>query len=100
MCIAHLFSTVAAFGVRLHAATIDETAFLAATPESQAFCSESLKELSNPVYSLVKESRIVRAELLVITNRRTVLHEVFDWNDRDDPRMRRCSGCYVIKNDK
>lgn len=55
-----------------------------ATPESQGMSSESLKKLSSAVAGYMSTEEIVGAELVVIKNRRTVLHEVFGWSDRED----------------
>ncbi len=58
--------------------------FPPANPESQGISSESLKKLSDTVKDCLDSKQIVGAELVVIKNRRTVLHEVFGWRDRED----------------
>lgn len=55
-----------------------------ANPESQGISSESLKKLSDTVRGYLDSDQIVGAELVVIKNRCTVLHEVFGWKDRED----------------
>ncbi|HUU84901.1 MAG TPA: serine hydrolase domain-containing protein [Phycisphaerae bacterium] len=56
-------------------------AFPVATPESQGLSSEALQELAGEVRGLFEAGRIVGAELLVVKNRRTVLHESVGWKD-------------------
>jgi len=58
--------------------------FPPANPESQGISSESLKQLSDTVRGYLDAKQIIGAELVVIKNRRTVLHEVFGWRDRED----------------
>lgn len=66
-------------------ATLQERddAFPVATPESQGMSSEALAELVEEVSGYLERDLIVGAELLVIQNRRTVLHEFFGHSDRD-----------------
>lgn len=58
-------------------------AFPPASPESQGMSSEALARLAAAVAGYVDEGAIVGGELLVIRNRRTVLHEAFGWRDRE-----------------
>ena len=58
--------------------------FPAATPESQGLRSDSLAALVAEVESYYQREMFVGAELLVIQNRRTVLHERFGHSDRDE----------------
>ncbi|MFO0981487.1 MAG: serine hydrolase domain-containing protein [Planctomycetota bacterium] len=57
--------------------------FPAASPESQGIAAAALEQLQSEVRGLVARDTIVGAELLVIKNRRTVLHEAYGWRDRD-----------------
>ena len=57
--------------------------FPAATPESQGMSREALSKLAGIVNSFVEDESIVGAELLVVKNRRTVLHEGFGWKDEE-----------------
>ena len=61
----------------------DESAFPAATSESQGVDSAQLEKLADVVRTYVDDAAIVGAELLVIKNRKTILHEAFGWKDRD-----------------
>ncbi len=58
--------------------------FPPANPESQGISSESLKQLSDTIRGYLDSEQIIGAELVVIKNRCTVLHEVFGWRDRED----------------
>ena len=60
-----------------------DEAFPPATPESQGIPAKALRQIAEEVQRYVDEERIVGAELLVIKNRRTVLHETFGWDDRE-----------------
>ncbi|MDC0144530.1 beta-lactamase family protein [Verrucomicrobia bacterium] len=56
--------------------------FPEAPPESQGIPSGVLERLSELVAGFVEAEEIVGAELLIIKNRRTVMHEVFGHDDR------------------
>jgi CubicO group peptidase (beta-lactamase class C family) len=55
-----------------------------ATPESQGVPAAAVKRLSDEVAGYVKAGTIVGGELLVIKNRKTILHEVYGDRDRED----------------
>jgi CubicO group peptidase (beta-lactamase class C family) len=57
--------------------------FLAASPESQGLPPAALSELAATVQSFVERDSLVGGELLVIKNRRVVLHRAFGMADRD-----------------
>src|SRR5512136_748793 len=57
--------------------------FEPASPESQGISDESLRLLASAVRGYVERDEVTGAELLVIKNRRTILHEVFGWRDRE-----------------
>jgi CubicO group peptidase (beta-lactamase class C family) len=59
-------------------------AFPAATPESQGIPAAAVRRLAEEVEKYLKAGAIVGAELLVIKNRKTILHEVFGDRDRED----------------
>jgi len=58
--------------------------FPAATPESQGLSAAALAQLAAAVRELVAQDEIVGAELLVIRNDHTVLHEAAGWKDREE----------------
>jgi CubicO group peptidase (beta-lactamase class C family) len=60
--------------------------FPVATPESQGVSSAAVKRLADEVADYVKSDIIVGGELLVIKNRKTILHEVYGDRDRDDKK--------------
>ncbi len=62
----------------------ETTVFTYALPESQGLSNASITELADIVQSYFDEELIVGAELVVIKNRKIVLHEVFGWNDREN----------------
>ena len=57
--------------------------FVPATPASQGLSPEALQQLAEEVDGYVRDHRVVGAELLVIKNRKTVLHQGFGWRDRE-----------------
>ena len=76
---------VAWLGLMTAPAAADEsTAFPAATPESQGVSAAAVRQLAEEVDGYVKAGTIVGGELLVIKNRKTILHEVFGDRDRED----------------
>ena len=67
-----------------HSPTPEAPVFSYASPESQGISNKSITELADIVQSYFEEELIVGAELVVIKNRKIVLHEVFGWNDREN----------------
>jgi CubicO group peptidase (beta-lactamase class C family) len=59
-------------------------AFPAASPESQGIPTAAVRKLADEVAEYVKAGTIVGGELLVIENRKTILHEAFGDRDRED----------------
>jgi len=57
--------------------------FSYASPESQGMSNESVAELTEIVQGYYDKEEIVGAELMVIKNRKIVLHEVFGWKDME-----------------
>lgn len=64
--------------------TSEVPVFSYASPESQGMSAELVAELADAVQSYFDEEQIVGAELVVIKNRKIVLHEVVGWNDREN----------------
>ena len=58
--------------------------FPTAVPESVGVPSSALRELAAQVQGYVDQDDIVGAELLIIKDRKTVLHETSGWRDRED----------------
>jgi CubicO group peptidase (beta-lactamase class C family) len=69
---------------RTHQPTLEALTFSYASPESQEISNESVTELANTVRSYFNEELIVGAELMVIKNRRIVLHETIGWKDQEN----------------
>jgi CubicO group peptidase (beta-lactamase class C family) len=61
-------------------------AFPVATPESQGVSAAAVGRLAGEVEEYVKNGTIVGGELLIIKNRKTILHEVYGDRDREDKR--------------
>jgi hypothetical protein len=64
-----------------------EDSFPPAAPASQGVSAGALARLSELITGFVEADEIVGAELLIIKNRRTVMHEVFGHNDRIRGRL-------------
>lgn len=64
--------------------TPETAVFNYASPESQGLSNDSITELADIVQSYFEEELIVGAELVVIKNRKIILHEAFGWNDREN----------------
>ena len=57
--------------------------FAHATGQSQGISPHALTQLTAEVDGYIRDEKIVGAELLVIKNRKTVLHKGLGWHDRD-----------------
>ncbi|UCF05379.1 MAG: beta-lactamase family protein [bacterium] len=57
--------------------------FSYARPEEVGLLSSEMESLANRVYNWVKQGKIVGAEVMVVKNRRIVLHEASGWSDRE-----------------
>jgi CubicO group peptidase (beta-lactamase class C family) len=68
------------------AAVEEKAAFPVATPESQGVSTAAVRRLADEVQEYVKNGTIVGGELLIIKNRKTVLHEAYGSRDREDKR--------------
>jgi CubicO group peptidase (beta-lactamase class C family) len=79
-CVAGLVFFLTVFSARAQ----DSNPFPEATPESQGIPAASLKGLTDIVQGYVDDELIVGAELLIIKNRRTVLHQTIGWKDREE----------------
>jgi CubicO group peptidase (beta-lactamase class C family)/predicted small lipoprotein YifL len=65
-------------------ATSQTVAFTYASPESQGVSPAALQKLVEIVSGHVEDDKVVGSELLVLRNRRIILHEAFGWKDRDN----------------
>ena len=68
------------------AAAEEKASFSVATPESQGVSTAAVRRLASEVEEYVKNGTIVGGELLIIKNRKTILHEVYGERDREDKR--------------
>ncbi|NQV35038.1 MAG: beta-lactamase family protein [Phycisphaeraceae bacterium] len=62
---------------------VDPLPFAHATPTSQGISPHALMQLTEEVDGYIRDEKIVGAELLVIKNRKAVLHKGFGWRNRD-----------------
>ncbi|MBL8853714.1 MAG: beta-lactamase family protein [Planctomycetaceae bacterium] len=62
----------------------DDLSFPLATPESQGISEAMVRRVADEVHAYVENGTIIGGELIVIKNRRTILHEVFGDRDRED----------------
>ncbi|WP_020466798.1 serine hydrolase domain-containing protein [Singulisphaera acidiphila] len=69
------------------AAAQEKAAFPVATPESQGVSAAAVRRVAGEVKEYVKNGTIVGGELLIIKNRKTILHEVYGERDREDKRV-------------
>jgi CubicO group peptidase (beta-lactamase class C family) len=72
--------------------------FPKATPESQQLSSQALAQLADTVRGFVDKGDIVGGELLVIKNRRTVLHEAFGYADLERKKPLERDTIYCIRS--
>ena len=71
-----IWIAVAWLGPMSVSATAEEkAAFPVATPESQGVSAAAVRRLAGEVEEYVKNGTIVGGELLIIKNRKTILHE-------------------------
>lgn len=68
------------------------------SPESVGISPSALADLSAAVKALIDEDQAPGAELLVIKNRRTVLHEAFGFKDRDDNKPMERNTLFCIRS--
>jgi CubicO group peptidase (beta-lactamase class C family) len=80
--VAVLLATLLALAAS-HSSVRAQATFPEATPESQGLSSEALEALADVVQEYIDRDMAVGAELVVIKNRHTVLHEAFGWRDRE-----------------
>jgi len=64
----------------------EKAAFPVATPESQGVSTAAVRRVAGEVEEYVKNGTIVGGELLIIKNRKTILHEVYGERDREGKR--------------
>ena len=75
-----------------------ESFFPAASPLDQGLSPEALDELRALVQAFVDDEEIVGAELLLVKNQRTVLHEAFGWSDREEERAMETDSLFCVRS--
>jgi CubicO group peptidase (beta-lactamase class C family) len=71
------------FSATVQDSQVNERPFPASTALAESVSPDSLESLSKLVQSLVDDEEVVGAELLVIKNGRSILHEAYGWRDRE-----------------
>ncbi len=70
----------------MSASADDQVAFPIATPQSQGVSATAVQRIAREVEEYVKSGTVIGSELLIIKNRKTILHEVYGDRDREDKR--------------
>lgn len=83
-----------------HAPRAQQTAepFPTDSPEVLEVDPAALARLAALVAGFVERDEVVGAELLVIKRRRTVLHEVYGWRDRDEKRPMEPNTLFCVRS--
>lgn len=76
----------------------EKAAFPVATPESQGISTEAVRRLADEVEEYAKNGTIVGGELLIIKNRKTILHEAYGDRDREEKLAMRPSTIFNIRS--
>ena len=77
---------------------VESPAFPYAQPEEVGLSSAKLKRLADEVAHWVAGGELVGAELLIVKDRRIVLHEAFGWSDREERRPMERNSIFSIKS--
>lgn len=76
----------------------EEPAFPPDSPVAHAVDPAKLTELGEFVRGLCQEEEVVGAELLVIKDGRTLLHEAYGWRDRDEERPMETDTVFCVRS--
>jgi CubicO group peptidase (beta-lactamase class C family) len=76
----------------------EKPAFPTASPESQGIPAAAVRQLADEVAGYVKAGTIVGAELLVVKNRKTILHAAFGDRDRENKLPMACDTIFNIRS--
>lgn len=79
-------------------AVSEAAAFTYALPESQGVSPAAMEDLVEIVSGYVQDEKVVGSELLVLKNRRIVLHEAFGWQDRDQQLAMSVNSIFNIRS--
>lgn len=80
------FVVVGVSSLRLAVVSLGQTDFSEATPESQGLSAAAVGRIADEVREYVKNGTIVGGELLILKNRKKILHETFGDRDREEKR--------------
>lgn len=90
-----LWSLSSALGV---SAMQENIAFPVATPESQGIASAAVRRVADEVQKYCSDGVIVGGELLIIKNRKTILHEVYGERDRENKQLLERNSIFNIRS--
>ncbi len=85
-------------GAAAHARLSSDPGFPEADPESVGIPAKAIALLTAHVQGLIDNDEIVGGELLVIKNRRTVLHQAFGWKDRDAQQPLEVDSLFCVRS--
>ncbi|MEE8551350.1 MAG: serine hydrolase [Gemmatimonadota bacterium] len=77
---------------------VESPSFPYAQPEEVGLSSAKLDRLADEIAQWVAGGEIVGAELLIVKDRRVVLHESFGWSDREERRPMERNSLFSIKS--
>jgi CubicO group peptidase (beta-lactamase class C family) len=60
--------------------------FPLATPESQGVSKESIRQITDEAQAYITNGTVIGSELLIVKNRKTILHEVYGYRDRENEK--------------
>ncbi|HEY7544156.1 MAG TPA: serine hydrolase domain-containing protein, partial [Blastocatellia bacterium] len=72
--------------------------FTEATPESVGLSSAAVQAMAARVRELVEDEDTVGAEIMIVKNRKVVLHEAFGWRDIEDNQPMRRDTIFCIRS--
>ncbi len=88
-CVAHL---------NLFAVAQEQIAFPVATPESQWVASAAVRQVADEVQEYVTKGTVIGGELVIIKNRKTILHEVYGDRDRENKQPMERNSIFNIRS--
>ncbi len=95
-----IFVVACMVGLTLLHATCGQSksAFPHATPESQGVATAAVQRIASEVEGYVKDGTIVGGELLIVKNRKTILHQAFGDRDREQKQAMQPGTIFNIRS--
>ncbi len=82
----------------LRAAAPDQSAFARATPESVGLSASDVQAIAARARELAEDEDTVGAEIMIVKNRKIVLHEAFGWRDIEDRQPMQRNTIFCIRS--